>query len=151
MNRLSASISGNAATICTGNSVGIGTTAVGGSTYAWSPSAGLSSTTVSNPTANPTTRTTYTVIETNSNSCVKSNSVTVTVNPLPAANAGNAATICTGNSVGIGTTAVGGSTYAWSPSAGLSSTTTANPTANPTSTTTYTVTETNSNSCVESN
>src|SRR6185503_3308475 len=143
VNPLPTAAAGSAATICNGASTTIGATAVGGSTYAWSPSTGLSSTTIANPTANPTTTTTYTVTETiTATGCNKSNSVTVTVNPLPTAAAGSAATICNGASVGIGATAVGGSTYAWTPSTGLSNTTVANPTANPTTTTTYTVTET---------
>ncbi|OFY79200.1 MAG: hypothetical protein A2281_14650 [Bacteroidetes bacterium RIFOXYA12_FULL_38_20] len=52
--------------ICNGESVVIGgsPTATGGTavyTYSWSPSSGLSSTTVANPTASPTTTTTYTL------------------------------------------------------------------------------------------
>jgi hypothetical protein len=135
---------------CTQNPTGkaIGTTAVSGMTYLWSPAAGLSSTTVSNPTANPTATTTYTVTVTNTASgCTATDAVLVTVNKAAAtANAGTDFIItCTQNPAGkaIGTTAVSGMTYLWSPAAGLSSTTVSNPTANPTATTTYTVTVTN--------
>jgi hypothetical protein len=62
----------------------------------------------------------------------------------PTVNAGLAASICSGETVNLGgsPTAIGGSgngtyTYLWSPSAGLSSTTSANPVATPTVTTTY--------------
>ena len=40
-----------------------------GDTYSWSPSTGLSSTTVSNPTATVSSNTNYTVTETNSLGC----------------------------------------------------------------------------------
>src|SRR6185312_8678820 len=57
------------------------------------------------------------------------------------------ATLCGGGSVGI--TASGATTYSWSPSAGLTCSTCANPTANPTVTTTYTVAGT-SGGCTDS-
>ncbi|MEI7803123.1 MAG: hypothetical protein WCI97_10785, partial [Bacteroidota bacterium] len=52
-------------------------------TYSWSPSTGLSSTTVSNPNASPTTTTNYTLTETvTSTGCSSTNTVIVTVNPV---------------------------------------------------------------------
>lgn len=56
----------------------------------------------------------------------------------PTANAGTNDTICSGASVQLN--ASGGTTYAWNPSAGLSSTNVANPTASPAATTIYYVT-----------
>ncbi len=91
---------------------------------------------------------------TNTNGCqtVISNHIMVTVNPLPAANAGNNATICSGNSAMIGAAPIAGHTYSWTPSAGLSSTTIANPIASPAATTTYTLTETiTATGCQKSN
>ena len=75
------------------------------------------------------------------------NSHTRTINSAAAVtvNAGNDFTkTCSTNPNGaqIGETAVSGFTYSWSPTAGLSDATAANPTANPSSTTTYTVTKT---------
>lgn len=65
----------------------------------------------------------------------------------PTVDAGADISICAGEDIDLGgdPTATGGSesgafVYSWSPAAGLSSTTTANPTASPTTTTTYTVT-----------
>lgn len=53
-------------------------------TYLWSPSTGLSSTTVSNPIANPAVTTTYTVTKTNiASGCSSQATVTVTVNNTP--------------------------------------------------------------------
>ncbi len=122
-------------------------------TYSWSPSAGLSSTAVANPTASPTVTTTYTVTVTDSaiphGTATGSVVVTYTV-PALVASAGPARSVSPGSpSVAIGgsPTASGGSgsyTYSWSPSTGLSSTTVANPTASPITTTTYTVTVTDS-------
>lgn len=55
--------------------------ASGASTYTWSPATGLSCTNCSNPTANPTTTTTYTVTGYDStNTCSTSELVTVEVN-----------------------------------------------------------------------
>jgi metal-sulfur cluster biosynthetic enzyme len=108
----------------------------------------LSSSTVSNPTANPTATETYTLTATNTASgCTATDAVLVSVDTtLPIANAGTDITkTCTTNPTGatIGVTSVLGTTYAWSPTTGLSSSTVSNPTANPTATETYTLTATN--------
>ena len=83
---------------------------------------------------------------TNSSGCqtVMSNQITVTVNPLPAANAGMSVSICAGASVMIGAPAVAGSTYSWIIVSGpaVAPPTGANPTVSPTATTTYRLTET---------
>ena len=134
---------------CSANISGatIGEATAVGFTYSWSPATGLSSSTVSNPVANPLTTTTYTVTKTNTASgCSATASVTVTVNNTPPTAVAGAdfTKTCILNPTGrvIGETAVAGNTYSWSPTAGLSSSTIANPTANPTTTTTYTVTKT---------
>ena len=64
------------------------------------------------------------------------NGPTITISPA-------SATICAGSSVSL--TASGGSTYTWTPTTGLSSSTSATVTANPSLTTTYTVTSTVNN------
>jgi gliding motility-associated-like protein len=129
----------------------IGVASVAGVTYSWSPSTGLSSSTVSNPTTNPSSTTVYTLTSTNTASgCTATSNVTVTVNTtLPVANAGTSFTkTCVTNPSGatIGVAPVAGTTYSWSPTIGLSSSTASNPTANPTSTTVYTLTATNTSS-----
>jgi gliding motility-associated-like protein len=53
--------------------------ATGGVSYAWFPSAGLSRSDVSNPTASPTVTTTYAVTVTNERGCHRDETVTVTV------------------------------------------------------------------------
>ncbi len=80
---------GNAQDICNGSSVSIGgnPTASGGIpgyTYVWSPSSGLSSSTIANPTASPTVTTTYTVTVSDNNGGTATSTVVVTVNATPA-------------------------------------------------------------------
>ncbi len=78
-------------------------------TYVWSPGATLSSTTVLNPTANPTVTTTYTLTAT-SGTCTSTDQVTVFVSPAPTINAGPDVTICTGQTTTLNgsASAVGG-------------------------------------------
>ena len=134
---------------CIQNTTGavIGAAAVAGNTYAWSPTTGLSSATVANPTANPLFTTTYTVTTTNAVGCTSTDQVIVTVNTFqPTANAGLDFTktcISNVNGLTIGAGSVTGNTYSWTPATGLSSATVSNPTANPSTTTTYTLTATN--------
>jgi gliding motility-associated-like protein len=143
VNPTPAASTGPAQSVCSGSSVVIGAAAVAGNTYSWTPAAGLSSTTVSNPTANPVTTTTYTLTETTTaTGCTKTNSVTISVSPQPNALTGPNKMICVGSSTSIGGAAVIGNTYSWTPAAGLSSTSSSSPTANPATTTTYTLTET---------
>jgi hypothetical protein len=123
-----------------------------GVTYSWAPTNGLSSANSSNPVANPSSLTTYTLTATNSVSgCSNTDQVLVVVNSTaPVANAGLDVNLnCTGsNGAIIGSTATAGIVYSWSPSIGLSSSTVSNPIANPSSTTSYTLTATNtSNGC----
>lgn len=71
-------------TICEGASGGI--TAGGGTSYSWTPSTGLSSTTIANPIANPTVTTIYTVVVTNTlTGCTRTLTTVVGVNPKPTA------------------------------------------------------------------
>jgi len=136
----------NSGTICVGQQTAT-LTAGGASTYTWSPATGLSSSTGSPVTANPTTTTSYTVTGTDANGCVNTETTTVTVNPLPIITV-NSDLICVGGSTTLN--AGGASTYVWSPGTGLSSTTGSSVTANPASTTVYTVTGTDVNGCYDS-
>ncbi|MBJ6145090.1 gliding motility-associated C-terminal domain-containing protein [Hymenobacter sp. BT559] len=150
---------GAAATSCPGSRMQLGAAPVAGLTYSWSPTAGLSSATVANPTvalANSTSAPitqTYTLTVTNANGCQASSTVVATVLPPPTAVPGAAATFCSGGSAQLGSAPVAGLTYSWSPATGLSSSTVANPTVtlpNATSaaaTQTYTLTLTNAGGC----
>ncbi|WP_310594615.1 PKD-like domain-containing protein [Flavobacterium sp.] len=71
-------------TICEGDVVNLGASAVTGNTYSWSSNPSGFTSTVANPSVTPTANTTYTLAETNSvTGCSKTNSVQITVQPLP--------------------------------------------------------------------
>ena len=67
--------------ILNGNCVTLNTTGVGATSYSWSPTSGLSNAFISNPVANPTTTTIYTVTATGSTAGCK-NVSTVVVNVI---------------------------------------------------------------------
>jgi PKD repeat protein len=81
---------GNDATICAGATATIGTLATGGSgrfAYTWFPTTGLNNANIARPIASPTTTTTYYVSLLDSNSGnTWIDTITVNVNPTPAAN-----------------------------------------------------------------
>ncbi len=73
--------------ICKGSSTTLNGS--GGGSYLWSPSYGLSAANIPNPVASPGVTTTYTLTVT-SGVCIRTDNVTVTVNPLPSAALGYA-------------------------------------------------------------
>ncbi len=133
---------GSNVSICSNSSISIGTPAISGYSYNWSPTTGLSSTTVATPTANPSATTTYTLTTIASNGCAASSQVTVTNIGKVTADAGVDKIICSGGSTTIGAAPVAGYSYFWTSSVGnsLSSTGISNPVASPTTTTTYIIT-----------
>ena len=71
-------------TICYGSSTNV--SAVGGTSYTWSPSAQVSSTNIANPIVTPTSTTIYTVTILNNslgNTCLRTLTTSVIVNPKP--------------------------------------------------------------------
>jgi gliding motility-associated-like protein len=138
VNSLPNASAGNDQSICSGQVATL--TATGGGTYAWNA-------VDFTPTINvsPAATTTYVVTVTSTQGCSATDDVTVTVNPLPTADAGDDASVCSGNSTQL--TANGGDTYAWAPSAGLDNANINNPVASPTNTTIYFVTITDANGC----
>jgi len=136
--------------ICAGTSVEIGASPTGpaGATYSWTPVATLNNPTLANPIATPTaTPTIYFVTVTDSNICQKSDSIIITTNPLPIISTNNDTSVCTGNCVQLNT--IGGASYVWSPTTGLSNPNIGNPIACPLVTTAYTVTGTDGNGCFD--
>ncbi len=132
------SISNSMPIICEGQSSNL--TATGASSYVWSPSTGLNSTTGSLVVASPIISTTYIVVGT-ANGCSSSASTTVQVNPIPTVEVNpNSASICPGETVDL--IASGGTTYAWSPSSGLSADNVPNVSASPMQSQSYTVSAT---------
>jgi hypothetical protein len=98
--------------VCLGGS-GVTVSASGASTYNWSPSSGLSSTTGPTIVANPLATTTYTVIGTNSTGCSNTAQVIVTVKPKPSVTNTNK-TICSGDPVNLSLTSdISGAAFSW--------------------------------------
>ncbi len=111
----------------------------GNLSWQWSPSASVSAPTSQSTNAFPTIPTTYTLQTKWGANCIATSTVNILVTPLANPNAGPDTSYCTGQTA-IQLSASGGSSYSWSPAAGLSNATIANPTASPTISTDYTVT-----------
>jgi uncharacterized delta-60 repeat protein len=97
--------------LCIGDNVQLN--ASGGTVWNWSPSAGLSSTTISNPFASPSSTTTYIVSSTDGNGCTDYDTIEVVVNPLPGPviTPDGPTSFCIGDSVTL--SASGFASYSW--------------------------------------
>ncbi|MBK6526499.1 MAG: hypothetical protein IPG07_13715 [Crocinitomicaceae bacterium] len=124
-------------TICSGDATVLTATGAGvGGVYVWDN--GVTDGVVFNPLATLT----YTVTGTAAGGCQGTDQVTVTVNPIPAINAGPDQTICVGDPATLTGSGAGvGGVYAWDNGV------TDGVAFNPIATNTYTVTGTNSNLC----
>jgi gliding motility-associated-like protein len=81
-------------------------------TYAWTPATGLSGTNIPNPMAGPLATTSYTLTVTDNTGCMRTDMITVTVDPIPTAGiSATANLICTGTSALL--TGTGGLSYQW--------------------------------------
>jgi hypothetical protein len=134
---------GAAQTICHGDSVVL--KADGGSKWQWIPAEGLSCTDCREPVASPSSTTRYTLTAENDAGCRATDTITVTVLPVPPLDAGADVTICEGASTQLHAT--GATSYSWKPGAGLSCTDCPDPKAEPSATTLYYVTTTAENGC----
>ena len=113
--------------------------ASGAATYNWQPSTGLSDTSIANPVASPVITTTYYVIGTSSNGCVRSDSIVVTKVPDPVfAIVESDSLICSGETLLL--TASGGDVYTWSPAQSVSNPSAPGTTSHPVTATNYSVT-----------
>ena len=139
-------LTGNTNTaVCAGSSFNT-TTTTNATTFAWTANtapavAGISNTAIANPVLTPAQTTTYTLTAT-SGSCMLTNSFTITVNPLPTISNRGPLNICTGTAGAGPALTSNGTSFHWSPTAGVSDPTVLNPVLNPTATTPYTVTAT---------
>jgi gliding motility-associated-like protein len=114
--------------------------------YVWTPSAGLSSATISNPIALVNSNTSFTVTAT-LNSCIKTRTITIQTKPSPAIDAGPDKTIVAGDQVMLDGLAINPVSIAWTPASSLSNANILNPVAKPLTTTTYVLTVKNSDNC----
>ncbi len=142
------------ASTCSDITVGIGSAPVAGVTYSWSPVTGLNSSSIANPTVTINNVSgvpvdyTFVVTASTSPNCFTTDTVVVTVYPLPTLVV-NSPSICIGDDVALLVSGAGaGGTYSWSPGTNLSCTNCDNPTANPVVTTAYTITGTTAQGCV---
>lgn len=107
--------------ICSGNSVNLVGNTGTGYTYQWyqggSPLIGATSSSYSANTAG-----TYNLQVTAAGCSTLSANVIVTVNPLPAANAGGDMTVCTGSPINLTAVTLAGVTYSWAGPNGFNST-----------------------------
>lgn len=146
INALPAANAGPDVSVCIGQ--GVQLNATGGISFVWFPPTGLSNINIPNPIASPTIATVYTVLVTDANGCKNTDSVIVSVNPLPIITLISDSDVCIGNSIQL--FAGGGTVFLWSPAGTLNNPNISNPVATPTITTTYTVIVTDQNTCVDS-
>jgi gliding motility-associated-like protein len=128
---------GNSSPVCDSSMVTL--TATGGQGYVWTGPGGFTASTASPVLSNATlaSQGKYYVTVQTPGGCVAEDSTVVTINPLPAANAGPDASVCAGNTIVLN--ASGGVKYSWAPSEGLSNTGIADPIASPDTSMVYVV------------
>lgn len=133
--------------VCAGVSVTLGAVS-NGDRFTWTPGAGLNDAGTLRPVASPDTTTEY-VLTAVRGACTRTDSVLITVESAPLVRTSGDTTICSGSSVTLSGTAAGNGPfrYAWTPAAGLSDATRANPVARPLSNTTYMLTITDAMGC----
>jgi gliding motility-associated-like protein len=119
--------------------------ASGGDTYLWSPLIGLSDPQSATPTASPLSPIVYTVVGTDINGCVNSDSVNITIFTVTA---GPDSIICLNDSVQAFVS--GGATFNWTPVEGVSDSTSGTPFLSPETSTSFTVTVTSEFGCESS-
>lgn len=134
---------GNDTAICEGSSIQFNTVANAAS-FIWSASGSLSNLNVPNPVATPHTTTTYYVMAIK-DICTVYDTITVTVNPAPLANAGPDSSICLGKTIMLNGS--GGTAYEWTPASAVSDPHSSNPTVTPTQSTRYFLKVYNSYGC----
>ena len=130
--------------LCLGNSLSL--SAGGGTTYQWSPAAGLSNAAIAAPVASPTVSTRYRVLVTTDKGCSNTDSVFITVGQPVKVQLPTAFDLCQGSTVQLN--ASGAAAYQWINNvAGLSNTGIAAPVARPLTTSVYTVVGTDPHNC----
>ena len=124
---------------------------IGGINYVWTPSTGLSDTSIANPMALPDTTTTYIVTSDSTGACIYQDTITIFIVPDFALTTSPDTTICIGGATQISALASPPDTYvySWSPATGLDDDTIFNPTANPAITTVYYVDVISSSGCLK--
>ncbi|HEY0031077.1 MAG TPA: YCF48-related protein [Bacteroidia bacterium] len=141
INALPVANAGSDLTICANTSIQIGSSAVAGNTYSWTPFSTLSNNGISNPVASPigpTTQYILTVINT-STGCIEHDTTAISMLSSLLANAGIDGEMCMNDSIQLGVGLIEGQTYSWSPATGLNDSTLSNPLTSSDTTITYTL------------
>jgi gliding motility-associated-like protein len=137
----------NPSGFCEGDSGKLQASGANVKSWKWTPSTGLSSDTISNPTAFPTNSTTYIVTAFNG-TCTNEDSVKVTVFNKPVANAGNDKILYVGSPILLNGSAAGTDvSLQWSPVTFLDKPTIATPLSSASADITYTLTVTSNKGC----
>jgi gliding motility-associated-like protein len=130
-------------TICEGNFKQLQLTS-NATQFTWTPATGLSSTSISNPVANPVVTTQY-IVKATLGQCNLNDTMIVNVNPAPIADAGPDGSICFGQTYQL--QGSGGITFSWTPSIYLNDPAVSNPVVTPDKTTVYSLSTTGANGC----
>ena len=126
---------GNDSTICQTDSIRLNPVS-DGLHYIWSPASSLNNNLIKNPTAAPSTNTTFHVVA-SIGKCTTADDISIRVVPYPNANAGVDTTVCFPARLQLHAT--GGESYVWTPSTFLSNVNIADPVATPTQSIRYVV------------
>lgn len=127
--------------ICLGDSVQLNAT--GASVYTWNTAVGLSDSSIANPIAFPLTSIDYILLGT-LGTCSDTDTIRVTVNPLPSVNLGRDTTICINANYRFNPRVSNGDAYSWTPAALFNNPSALNPTINITNAQSVALTVTNS-------
>ncbi|MDP1802161.1 MAG: gliding motility-associated C-terminal domain-containing protein [Bacteroidota bacterium] len=120
-------------------------TASGSLNYTWTPGATLNTTNGATVIANPLVTTVYSITGMDASGCLKTNTITLVVNPQPTL-AATSNTMCFGTNALL--TVNGAVSYTWTPAGTLSSANGATVTATPPANTIYTVTGESNKGCL---
>jgi len=143
VNPLPLAKTGSSATICQGTTVNLGASGAKGNSYQWSSKPSGFASGISNPSFVPNSTATYYLTETIlATGCSKSDSVKITVLPVPDAFVIADTSICVGESLRLGKASVSGNTYAWSSNPAGFNNNLSNPSVTPGKSIKYTLTET---------
>lgn len=131
--------------ICTNTGASVQLNANGGTIYKWTPAGVLDNSNIFNPFATINSTTKFYVTVSNASGCSGTDSITVTLNPIPLVITNIDTTVCLGKSVQLNTT--GATSYKWSPNYKITNINISDPIVTPDIPTQYTVTGTSAKGC----
>jgi photosystem II stability/assembly factor-like uncharacterized protein len=128
--------------VCTGDSIVFNGSIENASSFAWSPTTGLSDSLSLTPFCTPTEEVEYTLTAENGN-CSATAVVLIEVIPYPLVMIGDVNPVCLGDSIVLNGTIENASSFEWSPTTGLSDPLSSTPSCAPTENVEYTLTADN--------